>query len=69
MVKLYMPEHLRDFFIQLCLMTVTYPEDECIKWQAVLKYLCLTMRERSGRDGESLQPGYGPDASGDVADV
>jgi len=39
------------------------------KWQAVLKYLCLTMRERSGRDGESRQPGYGPDASGDAADV
>ena len=54
---------------KLCLMTVTYPEAECIKWQAVLKRLYFTLWERRGKDAESQQPGYGPDASGDAADV
>ena len=54
---------------KLCLMTVTYPEAECIKWQAVLKRLYFTLWERRGKDAESQQPGYGPDASGNAADV
>lgn len=60
---------VRTVLGKLCLMTVTYPEEECIKWQAVLKRLYLTLQERNGKDGESQQPGYGLDASGDAANV
>lgn len=39
------------------------------KWQAVLKRLYFTLRERRGKDAESQQSGYGLDASGNAADV
>ncbi len=33
---------------KLCLMTATYPEEECIKWQAVMRHLFATLREKDG---------------------
>ena len=38
---------------RLFLMTITYPETESLKWQAVLNHLFLTLRERSVEDAES----------------
>lgn len=38
---------------KLLLMTITYPESESLKWQAVWKHLFLTLRERSAQNAES----------------